>query len=146
LNGLTGVVTPVPLAVAEADGVGALVVASTTGESHLRTAGDGAADLAIGTVSIDAFCARQGLAPDFIKIDVEGAELAVLRGARDTIRRLGARLALFVEMHPSVWAAEGVEAGAVIAGVRALGLEPERPWDEVLGVDGLCTRLRIVGA
>jgi hypothetical protein len=67
----------------------------------------------------------------------------VLRGARDTIHRLGARLALFVEMHPSVWAAQGVGVPTVIEHVRALGLEPDRPWDEVLRVDGLCARLRM---
>jgi len=142
LNGLTNVVTPIPLAVAESSGVGALVIAPTTGESRLKAVGDGAGGIVIGTVSIDAFCADRGLEPDFIKVDVEGAELDVLRGARDTIRRLGARLALFVEMHPSVWTAQGVRPAAVIEHIRALGLEPDRPWDEVLRVDGLCARLR----
>lgn len=37
--------------------------------------------------TLDSFAAQNDLSVDFIKCDVEGAELLVLRGARDTIRR-----------------------------------------------------------
>ncbi len=66
-----------------------------------------AGPISVPTVTIDSFCAREGLLPSFIKIDVEGAELAVLRGARETIRRGGDALALFVELHPSIWSLGG---------------------------------------
>jgi FkbM family methyltransferase len=35
----------------------------------------------VQTITLDAYALRHGLSPNFIKIDVEGAELAVLRGA-----------------------------------------------------------------
>jgi FkbM family methyltransferase len=35
--------------------------------------------------TIDAFCAQHGIIPDVIKIDTEGHELAVIRGARHTL-------------------------------------------------------------
>lgn len=48
--------------------------------------------------TLDAYCARHDLAPDVIKIDVEGAELAVLEGGRDTIGRY--RPLIFLSVHP----------------------------------------------
>jgi FkbM family methyltransferase len=48
--------------------------------------------------TLDAYCARHDLAPDVIKIDVEGAELAVLEGGRDTIGRC--RPLIFLSVHP----------------------------------------------
>ena len=144
LNHLDAVVTPVAEAVGDQVGTAALVIAGTAGESHLilndRRHDDVTIDVSMTTV--DAFCARMRLAPDFIKVDVEGAELAVLRGARQTIAARGSRLALFVEMHPSIWAAAGISADAVLAGIRDLGLEPDRPWAEIVRVDGLSVRLR----
>lgn len=46
---------------------------------------------------LDDYAAGLGKAPNFIKIDVEGAELAVLEGARRTLAE--ARPALLVEIH-----------------------------------------------
>ena len=60
--------------------------------------------------SIDRFCAERNIAPTVIKIDVEGAELAALRGARATIASAGPRLQLFVEMHPQLWPSFGITA------------------------------------
>jgi FkbM family methyltransferase len=40
----------------------------------------------VKTVTVDSLCDHFGLLPDVLKIDVEGAEIAVLRGARCTLR------------------------------------------------------------
>ena len=77
-------------------------------------------------MSIDQFCAERGLAPRVIKIDVEGAELAVLRGARSTIAAAGPGLQLFVEMHPHLWPALGISADDVRRECEAQGLVAER--------------------
>ena len=37
-------------------------------------------------ITLDSFCSQHKLSPDLIKIDVEGAELGVLKGARETIQ------------------------------------------------------------
>ena len=46
----------------------------------------GARRFEVMTVSVDDFCSRNSLRPDFIKIDVEGAEIHVLKSAQETIR------------------------------------------------------------
>jgi FkbM family methyltransferase len=52
--------------------------------------------LQVATVTLDAFA--EGMPPpDFIKIDVEGAEASVLRGAAELLRKR--RPALFLELH-----------------------------------------------
>jgi FkbM family methyltransferase len=54
----------------------------------------------VKTTSIDAFCENEGLARvDLIKVDVEGSEVALLRGAEETIRRH--RPMLMIEINPS---------------------------------------------
>lgn len=50
-------------------------------------------------VTLDGFCAARDLRPEIIKIDVEGAELAVLRGAREMLCR--DRPLLFLSVHPT---------------------------------------------
>lgn len=49
------------------------------------------------TLALDDFVARTALLPEFIKIDVEGAELAVLAGLATTMRAV--RPLIFVELH-----------------------------------------------
>ena len=99
---------------------------------------------AVPSVSIDDFCAAHGLAPDLIKIDVEGAELAALRGARRTIAARGAGLALFVELHPSLWPALGYARADLERELLAQRLRVEAlpgisdPW----AVEGVCVRVR----
>ncbi len=45
-------------------------------------------------VALDSFCARHKLQPTYIKMDIEGAELAALRGAEQIIREYRPRLAV----------------------------------------------------
>jgi FkbM family methyltransferase len=40
----------------------------------------------VPTVSLDEYLTERGLAPDVVKLDAEGAELAILRGMRRTLR------------------------------------------------------------
>jgi hypothetical protein len=50
----------------------------------------------VPTVTIDALASALGLLPDVIKIDVEGAEFDVLRGAHETFSRVMPKICLSV--------------------------------------------------
>ena len=143
LNGLTGNVVVRPEAIAETTGVRRFRASGLRGDNRLGGAVESDADgVDVKTVSIDDFCGRRGIVPDVIKIDVEGAELEALRGARRTILAAGTALVLFVEMHPSIWVQIGVTRDAVEAELAAQGLAIERidgggdPWS----IEGVCLR------
>jgi len=54
----------------------------------------------VDVTTLDSFCEKEQLSRiDIIKIDVEGSEIALLRGAEETIRRF--RPVLMVEVNPS---------------------------------------------
>lgn len=48
----------------------------------------------VPTVTVDAMVQQLGISPDVIKVDVEGAELSVLRGAQTTLRETRPRIFL----------------------------------------------------
>ena len=76
----------------------------------------------VPVVSIDDYCRRHGVEPDWLVIDVEGHEIEVLGGAADTFRRRPS-LAAVVEVHPNTW--QSVEEGRarLTAVLTDLGLE-----------------------
>jgi FkbM family methyltransferase len=143
LNDLQRVVHPVAAAVGEREAVVEFVLSATAGESRLAARSDTGESRQVRMVSIDGFCARERLEPDFIKIDVEGFELAVLQGARETIRRRPS-FALFVELHPSIWPLIGITRTDVVAELAAQSLEPcpLTPTDNIWEQEGVCVRLR----
>ena len=49
------------------------------------------------TVALDEFCRENGITPQAVKIDVEGAEAAVLEGGAETIT--AARPVIFLSTH-----------------------------------------------
>lgn len=50
-------------------------------------------------VSLDDYCKNNQLKPDLIKIDVEGAEVGVLKGAKETLKTCKPKV--FLSVHPS---------------------------------------------
>jgi FkbM family methyltransferase len=144
MNGLETVVTPIPAAVGDRVATASLLVAGTHGESRLASGEAEGDTIAVPMTTVDAFCVERGLTPDFIKVDVEGFELSVLRGARETIRRAGSRLALFVEMHPSVWPVLGTSRQEILDELDAQSLEivPLAHVADIWSVEGICLRLR----
>ena len=54
--------------------------------------------ISVHTTSLDTFCREVGLRPNLMKIDVEGAELLVLRGAAKLLRE--SRPTIILAVHP----------------------------------------------
>jgi FkbM family methyltransferase len=146
LNRLDAIVEPVPAALSDRETVARFFAAGTSGEGRLAGPSESHARSTVSVTTVDSFCARGGIDPDFIKVDVEGWELAVLRGARETIRRRRGKLALFVEMHPSVWPLLGTSQELLLGELRAQRLEPValagagEPW----ATEGVALELRPV--
>lgn len=140
LNGLAGVVEARAEAVAGESGTLRFRSEGLHGTSRLA---DGASSIDVPAVSVDDLCAREGIDPALLKVDVEGAELDVLRGARETIARRGHALALFVEMHPTTWREMGLEAAEIRAELdrQHLRAVPLRDVPDPWALEGECLRL-----
>ena len=143
LNRLAARVSVRREAVSDRSGTVSFVDAGTHGDNRVVSAATGTTT-EVPSIGIDEFCETHGLVPDVIKLDIEGAELAALRGARRTIARRGDALALFVELHPAVWPALGVTRADIEQELRQQGLIVEGlpgvadPWV----TEGICVRVR----
>jgi FkbM family methyltransferase len=84
----------------------------------------------VPAITIDQFLAERGHNADFIRMDIEGAEILALRGARDLIARRKPNMLL--EIHSTSLAenfgssAEEVVGMLLSAGYRMFGLEDDR--------------------
>jgi hypothetical protein len=89
-----------------------------------------------------ACCKRLNLRPDVVKIDVEGAGLDVLKGARRVLASDAVQA--FVELHPSIWPSRGVTVEQVRAELAAQRLTPEPldPSIDIWHTEGISVRLR----
>jgi FkbM family methyltransferase len=65
--------------------------------NHLQAKG-GYSQNSTAAIAIDSYCADNGLTPELMKIDVEGAEISVLEGAHRTLRE--SRPIMFLSVHP----------------------------------------------
>lgn len=93
-NGLRNV-TVVPLAVGDHCGEVEFAVTDEGIDSRIDPAGRGGLRRTLPLVTIDEYCRREGVdRVDFIKMDIEGAEEAALRGAERTLRTLRPRLSI----------------------------------------------------
>ncbi len=80
-------------AVSDREGTARFDFGSGSGTGHLAEGGA----IEVRTVTVDGVCVAHGLTPSAVKMDVEGAELAALGGALETLRR--ARPVLFLSTH-----------------------------------------------
>jgi FkbM family methyltransferase len=135
LNGLAERVLVCDAAVSDRAGKAEFHAAPYEGMSRLGRAHAAIADqsvqLSVDTVTIDEYCAAHDVRPTWLRMDIEGNELAALRGARETIRSRGKELTIVVEMHPNVWSDFGSsaeEARALLASLnlRAVPLSGQR--------------------
>jgi FkbM family methyltransferase len=127
-NGLGGRVTVVPAAVSSSAGIATLYAAGADGTSRLNEPHDEmvgrALALNVTTVTLDEYCARARVSPDWLFMDIEGFEIVALEGARSLIESRGAALGIVVEMHPNAWASAGTERAQLERLLKELKLEP----------------------
>lgn len=83
-------------------------------------------------VTLDQFCSERNIVPDVVKIDVEGAELKVLEGARELL--LGEEFPILCEIHPRNMRNCGASVEELMAYLDELGYAL-MPLDETAATD-----------
>lgn len=92
VNGLANVHVE-QAAVSDAEGTARFDFGTGSGTGHLSTDGE----IEVRTLRLDDFCAERSIVPHAVKIDVEGAEGAVLEGFARTVE--SARPTIFLSTH-----------------------------------------------
>ena len=141
-NEVSSRVTVLNAAVSATDGTATFFADGVDGTSRLVNASVVGA-VTVPTVTIDTICRRENVRPALIKIDAEGAELDVLRGARETIAAGGMRLKLYVEMHPQLWSDNRAMRAAIEEELAYQRLRAERLDGDpaIWNIEGVCLRL-----
>lgn len=129
-NGVQDRVTVVGKAVAAEAGKLTFWRSPAGDTSSLLRPQEGERPVEVETVPLDEVL-RGEAAPRVVKIDVEGAELDVIRGARETIAR-APDLQLFAECNPEALARGGATPEQLWAALEDAGLAP-RVIDEAAG-------------
>jgi FkbM family methyltransferase len=143
MNNLQRRVTVVPEAVGATSGEAEFFAADADGMSRLgapnKLIAHRASASRVPVTTLDEYCDKQGIEPDWLLIDIEGFEIAALAGARRLIERRSANLQIVVEMHPNVWDSAGttrVQAEQLLAELK-LRPVPLLGQQDALGEYGL---------
>lgn len=112
-----------PVAISDNDGTATLFTDGTEGNSpslvHQRAEKDA---VEVGTQTLDTLVASGAIpAPTVLKLDIEGAEILALRGAKQVLQAPTAPRALLLEVHDSLLPGFGSSADEVLALVREAG-------------------------
>jgi FkbM family methyltransferase len=109
-------------------------------EAGIRVSGPGLVEtLRVKNLRLDDYCRAARVAPDIIKIDVEGAELEVPRGAEQTLRET--LPVLVIEVHDFALPIFGTDASEVARFLQQLGYGApeviqtgagEKPWHQAV--------------
>lgn len=95
-----------------------------------RSAAGEAGAIEVPFFTVDELCASRGIVPAIVKIDVEGAEADVLRGATATL--CAHRPVLCLELHLDVLERLGESVGAMLSALSAMGYRFETPSGKAL--------------
>lgn len=127
LNHFAGVEI-VPLAVGEGDAISGKI---NSRDGMLRL-GDPAAveEVKFQSVSLDQFISQGASPPSIMKIDVEGYEWAVLRGAQQCLQKNRPRL--WLEVHPNFLRAQGKTPEELLGWLKKIGYTISFFWDHEL--------------
>ncbi len=112
-----------PLAISDRDGVVTLFTDGADGNSPslVRQRGE-RESIDVPAQTLDTFVAGGTLPwPTVLKLDIEGAEILALRGAKDLLQSPTAPRALFVEVHDSFLPGFGSSAEEVLGIIRRAG-------------------------
>lgn len=122
-SGVTNVVLH-DAAATDATGTARLYLAAANrGDNRLVAAEESRAFIDVRTVRVDDLVAAESRV-DFVKIDAQGAEVEVLRGMSETLRRPG--MQLLCELSPGLLARAGHGRDAFFAPLRAHGFAPRQ--------------------
>ena len=117
-----------PCQVAASDREGEALLYSVKGQPDgranlFRAGAEQTESTPVHTVTLDGWREGHGLAgPDFLKLDVEGAELAALTGARETL--LAWDPLLLVEMKEAIFQSLGTDRAAIQEFLSGFGYRP----------------------
>jgi FkbM family methyltransferase len=127
MNGFGDRVEIVQAAVADTAGTRIFHMADADGMSRLDAPNpelEGrTAPTEVRVTTFDELCGERGLVPDWVLVDVEGFEFAVLAGARRTLAAVRTPLKIVVELHPDAWSVAGWSRDSAEALLEDLGLE-----------------------
>lgn len=112
-----------PVAVSDSDGTAILFTDGAEGNSPSLVHQRGEKDaVEVKAQTLDSLVARGALpTPTVVKLDIEGAEILALRGAKRVLHGPGAPRVLFLEVHDSFLPAFGSSAEEVLRLVRGAG-------------------------
>jgi FkbM family methyltransferase len=115
--------TTVCAAVGTANGMASFRVAADSSFSGLKDTGRSTTvgQIDVEVIALDAFAPLARLSPDLIKIDVEGGEQAVLRGARNLLARAPDVLVMFEFSYKNLDSASRAELIAELDDLAELG-------------------------
>ena len=143
-NGCAAYVDISNQAVGDEPGEAAFFAEGVTGIGRLgrpHPASGGASTFTVPVTTLDEFCGRHHLSPNWIVMDIEGFEIPALEGATETLRAgLQTGLNLVVEMHPPLWSTPPLSRGRMDAVLKRHSMRPiplagqGKPLDE----NGMC--------
>lgn len=119
LNEVSDRLAIVQACVSDAVGVSAMLDTGVIGAGYFVPVANGAPRPDVTTVdvvTIDDLCTRQAFVPSHIKIDVEGAEIDALNGARGVLTAY--RPVVFVEIHCQILRAAGRDPHSVVTALQ----------------------------
>jgi FkbM family methyltransferase len=128
INGIQDRVLIRPEAVADAPGEATFCADGMEGVSRLGSPNPHVSPgtltrVRVPVTTLDDFCARANLLPDWVTIDVEGYEIKALAGARQMFAATRAKVNFVVEMHPDLWPAAVSSREELVSLLDELDLE-----------------------